>query len=353
MKPLKSITGIILLLLISSITYIDSALSQNVPDSSALLFRSHDLLSLTLSMDIKTVLRDRGDVWEQHPASISYLSDGGNTVVVPLKIRTRGYFRRDPMNCNFPPLRLNFAKQTSLNTIFQGQDKLKLVTHCRSRSDQYEQNVLKEYLAYRLYNLFTDESYRVRLIKLKYADSEGKRDTLIKMGFLIEPTEQMAARNSCQYIEIQKVRQERCHREKTTVLSIFQYMIGNTDWSIPVLHNIDLIQKNAGDPPVAVPFDFDWCGLVNASYAIPAEVLGIDNVRTRLYRGFCRNDEEFEQALQKFRDREDEIYQVIDSVPHLSKGERDETIRYMQQFFKTINNPKMVRKEFFENCRAE
>lgn len=353
MKPKKLFPRVIVLCLVSFVIVNGPAVSQISTGSSTSLFQSHDLLSLTLSMDMRTVLRDRGDERDQHQASIYYLSTDGDTVVVPLRVRTRGYFRRDPINCNFPPLRLNFAKETSMNTIFQGQNKLKLVTHCRSRGDQYEQNILKEYLAYRLYNLFTEESYRVRLLKLSYADSEGKKDTLIKMGFFIESTEQMTLRNLCQEVEIKNVRQEHCDLEKITVLSVFQYMIGNTDWSVPVFHNIDLIQKQASDPPVPVPFDFDWCGLVNASYTVPSEALDIDNVRTRLYRGFCRTETEFEQALQEFRDREEEIYSIIDSIPHLAERERDETMRYMQQFFKIINNPKMVRKEFFDNCRTE
>ncbi|MCK4748538.1 MAG: hypothetical protein KAT15_15910, partial [Bacteroidales bacterium] len=215
------------------------------------------------------------------------------------------------------------------------------------------QNVLKEYLAYRLYNLFTEESYHVRLAELVYADSEGRRDTLRKMGFLIEPTEQMASRNQHTYIEIKNVQQVQCDSQKTIVLSVFQYMIGNTDWSVPVPHNIDLIQKQPGIAPVAVPFDFDWCGMVDAPYAVPAENLEINDVRIRLYRGYCRTEDEFEQVFRKFVEKKYEVYKTIESVPYLKDRERDKVHRYMDQFYETLENPKAVKKDFYKKCRTD
>jgi len=353
MKLQKILPGFFLLFFLGYFSFVGIAFSQNTAGSPTLLFQSDDPLSLTLTMDIRTVLKDTGDDMGQHPALISYLTPEGDTIIVPLRIRTRGYFRRDPMNCNFPPLRLNFAKETSGNTIFEGQDKLKLVTHCRSSGKQYEQNVLKEYLAYRFYNLFTEESYRVRLAEMNYADSEGKIKTLRKLAFIIEPEEQMAARNLCDEVKIKNIRQDYCDQEKATLLSVFQYMIGNTDWSVPAMHNIDLIRKQAGGSPIPVPFDFDWSGLVNAPYAVPSKNLNIDNVRIRVYRGLCRTEEEFEKAFQEFRDREEEIIRTIESVPYLDEREMSKTIRYIEQFFNVINNPNAVRKEIYNACRTD
>jgi hypothetical protein len=327
--------------------------AQQEQGEPSLLFRSDETIELTLTMGVRTVLRDVGDDREQHPALISYLSSNGEIVELPLKIRTRGHFRKDPMNCDFPPLRLNFASKTSGNTIFEGQDKLKLVTHCRTRGSKYEQNVLKEYLVYRLYNLFTDESYQVRLVEFTYVDSLGKVDTLNRMGFFIEPSQQMTERNNCEGVLIKNVQQDQCERYKTNVMSVFQYMVGNTDWSIPAGHNVVLIREEITDPPITVPFDFDWCGLVNSPYALPNPVLGIDNVRTRLFRGFCRSENEFEMAFQEFREREEDIFKTIDSVPGLSDRERQNVVKYMEQFFKVINNPKLSRNEFLNNCRTE
>ncbi|MFC2111879.1 hypothetical protein ACFLTA_01285 [Bacteroidota bacterium] len=344
MKPLSQLIRIIFLLLV--------VIPQETLGETSLLFQSDETLVLTLKMDVRAVTCDVGDKREEHTAEISYLSEEGKNIIIPVEVRTRGHFRRDPANCDFPPLRLNFSEEATKNSIFEGQDKLKLLTHCRTRGSKYEQNVLKEYLVYLLYNLFTPESYKVRLAELTYVDSEGKKDTLRKMGFFIEPTKQVAKRNSGELLNIKNVQQNQCDPFKTNVMSIFQYMVGNTDWSVPAGHNIDLLRYELTDPPIAVPYDFDWCGLVNSPYAVPNEMLGIDNVKTRLFRGYCQTEDEFQRAFQEFRDREEQIYKTIDSVPDLEEREREKIIRYIEQFFEVLHNPKHARREFLESCRT-
>jgi hypothetical protein len=300
-------------------------------------------------MDMNSVFSNR-EAEESHPAEIEYSDAEGNAVTLPLKISVRGGFRKDSINCDFPPLRLNFSNTIVLNTIFEGQDKIKLVTHCRSRNTKYEQNVLKEYLAYKLYNLFSDRSYFVRLVHLTYVDVTGKSDTLRKMGFLIEPTIQMAERNGCEKLDIDKIQQSETDQHKTTILAIFQYMIGNTDWSVWNQHNIELIREDTSTRPIVVPYDFDWSGLVNAPYAIPAGDL--PSVRTRMYRNFCLTDAELQLALDEFRQHRDAIYKTCRSVPHISAKELRKTLKYIDAFFEIIENPKKVESEMHQKCRV-
>jgi hypothetical protein len=315
------------------------------------LFASREALSLTLTMDMRKVLKDTDEDREQHPAMIEYLAPGGDTVRIPVRVRTRGHFRRNPMNCNFPPLRLNFSNTPVANSVFEGQDKVKLVTHCRSRGDKYVQNVLKEYLCYRFYELLTEEGFKVRLANIRYADSQGKRDTLYKMGFLIEAEKHMVARNNMIPVEIRNVRQEQCDSFKTSRMSVFQYMIGNTDWSVAVPHNIILMQEKPGVPPVAVPYDFDWCGLVTADYAVPAENLPISSVRERLFRGMCRNEQEFEMVFTEFRAIREEVFNTIEAVPGIDPKVKGRVIKYIEDFYETLDNPRSVRSEFLNKCR--
>jgi hypothetical protein len=314
------------------------------------LFQSDEPLYLTLSMDVRTVIRDIEEEGN-HPAELSYTDQNGNEIKIPIKIKVRGNFRKDPAHCDFPPLRINFSSTTVKNTIFEGQDKIKLVTHCRSRKDLYEQNVLKEYLAYKLYNLFTPESFGVRLALITYADTEGRQDTLKKMAFLLEPEQQMARRNGCEILEVKGVRQDRTERNKTTMMAVFQYLIGNTDWSVWALHNVVLLKSSPRALPIVVPYDFDWCGLVQAPYALPSEHLPIESVRDRLFRGFCRPDAELQPLLDEFRQRREVIYQTCSGVPYLTEKELRKTIKYMDQFYKTLDNPKAVEIEFHRNCR--
>ena len=328
--------------------------AQDAPSTAAgemmPLFQSDELLYLTLSMDIRTAIQDIEEK-DSHPAELSYKDQNGNEIKLPIKVKTRGNFRKDPINCDFPPLRFNFSSNTVKNTLFEGQDKIKLVTHCRSRKDLYEQNVLKEYLAYKLYNLFTPESFGVRLAQITYADTEGRYDTLKKMAFLLEPEEQLARRNGCEILEVKGVRQDRTERNKTTMMSVFQYMIGNTDWSVWALHNVVLLKKSPTALPIVVPYDFDWCGLVEAPYAFPPEQLPIESVRERLFRGFCRSDSDLQPLLDEFRHRKEAIYQTCHDVPYLSEKELRMIVKYMDQFFKTLDNPKAVEAEFHRNCR--
>jgi hypothetical protein len=317
---------------------------------TTVLFSSDEVLEMILTMPTRDVLRDIGDEREEHPATVSYLSSSGEMVQIPVDVRTRGHFRRDPVNCDFPPLRLDFDKDSLSGTLFEGQNKIKLVTHCRSRGKKYNQGVLKEYLAYRLYNLFTDESYKVRLVNVIYTDSEGRKDSLSRTGFFIEPTELLAERTGGEVFELANVSQDHCDLEKCNVMAVFQYMIGNTDWSVPGRHNIDMLKYSDMSPPVTVPYDFDWCGLVNAPYAKPNEILGLDDVKTRLFRGTCRTDVEFQKTFDLFIQKKDEVYQTISSVPGMEDKEIDKTRKYMDQFYKIIENPRMAKNEFHNKC---
>ncbi len=42
---------------------------------------------------------------------------------------------------------------------------------------------------------------------------------------------------------------------KLVPMAIFQYMIGNTGWSIPNQHNVKMLQ-GASTRPIAIPYDF-------------------------------------------------------------------------------------------------
>jgi hypothetical protein len=128
-------------------------------------------------------------------------------------------------------------------------------------------------------------------------------------------------------------------------------MIGNTDWSVWALHKVVLLKEDSMALPIVVPYDFDWCGMVNAPYAYPSEQLPIESVRDRLYRGFCRPDAELQPILDEFRQRREEIYQVCRDVPFLSKKELKKIIKYMDQFYKIIDNPRAVEYTFHRECR--
>ncbi|NJO88425.1 MAG: hypothetical protein HC831_05245 [Chloroflexia bacterium] len=222
-----------------------------------------------------------------------------------------------------------------------------------SKSERYQQYVLLEYLAYKIYNLFTDYSFKVQLVKLHLEDLEQKKQDYSMYAFLIEPVESMAKRNNAKELEAKNIHPNLTDHKLMNQLALFQYLIGNTDWSVKALHNIKLLSRDSLQKPVAVPFDFDFSGLVNATYASPAEHLPISSVRQRHYNGYQRTFEEIKENLEIFRQNKDKIYELVNSVEGLEKGLIDETIKYFDQFYEMIDNTKLIQHEFIDKSRKE
>ena len=315
----------------------------------SVLFESDEMVAVTLKTDLGMLFKDRGDDPQQQPATITYAGEDGEDVAQELKVRLRGNFRKK--HCDFPPIRLNFAKKEAKGTLFEGEDKLKLVTHCKDRNKEYEQYVLREYLVYRMFGQLTDKSFRVRLLEITYEDTAGKRKPVTTYGFLIEDDEAMAARNEGTHVEFEGYHQERTENDHILMLSLFQYMIGNTDWSVPALHNVRLITTTESRRPFAVPYDFDFSGLVNATYANPAPGLSIDMVTDRLYRGFCRPEEEVANHIAVFLDKKEQFYALIDNLEPLNRKSRRSAVSFMDGFYKVLDSDRRTRHAFDFACR--
>ena len=263
------------------------------------LFAEEEPIEVTLTYDIKNLLKNKYEEEEYWHADF-FGKMGEEEFRSSIRIQPRGNFRRK--NCFMPPLRLNFKKCEDSEMKTWG--KVKLVTHCKA-SKVFEQYVLKEYLSYKMFNVLTDMSFRVRLGTFTYVDSLQKRKPVTKWGFLIEQTKHLAERHNSVELEEVVVNTQETNRKFMTLVSVFQYFLGNTDWSVPALHNIKLlkIQDLKENAPYAIPYDFDYSGMVNAPYAIPNEALGIKTVRDRLFRGYGRGESEFQEVYDLFIDR--------------------------------------------------
>ena len=345
--------GFVTLLLIAPVS------AQSPEDSlaarraaSAPLFAAADPLELPLPGDLRAVFEDIDDDREDREATLTYLNAEGDTVSLDIGLRTRGFFRRLRLDCSVPPLRLNFKKRETIGTRFEGQDKIKLVTHCK-RGKGFEQRLLLEYLVYKAYNLFTPFSFRVRLAEITYEDVRSRRKPLTAYAFFIEEEEQMAARNYGVPLEEQRIHPEATDRHIITLMSIFQYAIGNTDWGVAARHNIKIIySKNpAFLYPIPVPYDFDWAGLLDAPYAFPDQKLGLDSVRDRLFMGYCRSEDEFGSLFTYFNDQQEAMLALFRDAPMLERKYADDAVRYLEDFYLTISNDRNVRREFIRACR--
>lgn len=321
-------------------------------ETSAGLFDSDQVLDLELSYNVNKFKKDRGLKRDFHPAKLSYTGPEGKQVTIDVEIKVRGKLRRQMLKCTVPPFRIKFDKTKTKNTLFQDQDKLKLVSHCKNKPKYFEQYYLIEYLIYKTYNILTDLSFRVRLVKLTYTDSENKEEPFTKFSFFIEDAREMAKRNNGKAVEVESIELEQADFEVSTLASVFQYMIGNTDWSIGAGHNIQLV-KIAGDPHFfPVPFDFDMAGIIDTHYARPYIELPIKSVRERLFRGFCKSEVQFNRTFAIFHKHKEEIIALYRDFPHLPDKLKKRCINYLNAFYQIISSPKLVKRYFIENYRG-
>jgi hypothetical protein len=315
------------------------------------LFASPEPLRLTLEADWGAVFKERGDSSTPHPAKLTLAGADGAATQLDVEVQTRGHFRLQRVTCNFPPIRVSFPKSGLKQTVFAGQRRLKLTVHCQDTRDRYEQNVLLEYLIYRTFNLLTERSFRARLAHVTYLDAAAKRDTLAKYAFFIEDDDRMAARLGGKVLDMEHVHDETTERKQMTLVAVFEYFLGNTDWSVWGMHNIVLVLPPEGQEPFAVPYDFDWSGVIGAPYARPDARLPITSVRERLFRGYCRSPEELAPVFQLFNEKKDAIYALYREQEGLDPKVRDDALKYYDAFYKTINNPRDVDWAFMRNCR--
>ena len=341
MRKLHLLFGWVMVL----ISFLASA--QNGPVDSIAFFLDEKPIEVTISTDIKTLLAKR-EKREYQPADITMRFPDSSVITEQVRVQTRGIFRLN--NCYMPSLMFNFRNKTSPR--LSSLQKLKLVCGCGTSGDD-EQLIIKEYLAYKMYNLLTPMSFRVRLLRVTYEDSKGKKKPYTQYGFFIEDVDDMAHRNKCIEQDSEVASSDQTSRQQMTLVNIFQYMIGNCDWSVPGLHNIKLIRPADKDGlPYAVAYDFDFCGLVNAPYAAPPEQLEIKSVTDRVYRGFPRSMEELEPVIANFKGQKEKTLSLINNCQWLNNKYKKEMNNFLEDFYKLLDNKSRVKSTFIDNART-
>jgi hypothetical protein len=339
------------LLVVAGLIFFSSIKAQEkAPGPIVSLFKSEEILYLNLEADFKTVFSVIDDS-TNFPATMTITDDAGVKRTIDIKIRTRGQTRRNNDFCRFPPLRLSFPKEETIYTPFEGQKALKLVTHC-DKAGFYEQNTIIEYLIYKAYNVLTDSSFKVRPAVINYIYEGEKVDTVRKFGFFIEREKHLAERLQLMEIENEKIHPGRLDPFQTCLVDIFQYMIGNTDYSTFEMHNIFLLTDSIRlFQPFPIPYDFDWSGLVSANYAVPNPVLNTDYVSQRVYRGFRNEQEIVDHVIKIFIEKKEDIYMVFSNFDLLNDDEEKKALKYLDEFYEIITNEKKVKTAFFDNAR--
>ena len=312
------------------------------------LFDGEEVIDIRLEGDIESLLQDRGEDPSYHILKL-HAKNMDWEESLDLRVRVRGNFRRLKENCKTPPLKFNFKKhEASDQSLFAGQPELKLVVPC-----QGEEYVVREYLTYKLYNLFTEYSFNVRLVRLTFADTERDQTSDPQYGFLIEDKHVLAARSKASLIERENLRPEIVQQEHFLRMSVFAYMIGNTDWSIQFLHNVEMLFLNEEKVFVSVPYDFDLVGLVSSPYARPEPALKLRSVRDRVYRGYCMEDlSVLDPTFAQFQELKPEIYTIITENTLLEKKYIEFATEFLDDFYDTLDKPRKAEREFSYPCKS-
>lgn len=311
------------------------------------LFRSDEIINLQLRSDFLAIEKSRTGNPEYFDGELIYYSPEGQPVKFTVKVMARGHFRRDPEICSFPPLFVNFREKEVRNTIFNNQDKLKLVTPC-----QDDQDVIEEYLVYRMYNQVTDLSMKVRLAKIAYYDTGTGKTLFEKYSFFVEDRDHVAKRNDA-VVKDRFLTPFDLNRENFKKMAIFEYIIGNKDWHITSRKNVVIMQpEDTSIGLVAVPYDFDLAGLVNVDYSKPEGVPEYLLKDKRIYKGLCYTNDEFKDTFEFFRKMKPVFESVINNQELISKYDKKYIIRYIDRFYEVIENEDLFKREFLNACHT-
>ena len=251
--------------------------------------------------------------------------------------------------CYYPPIRIKISEADIESEGLKHYSKLKLVATCKP-GDDYQQMVLREYLAYKIRNIIDDYGFRVQLVSLHMEDSEGKQKPREVLAFVIEDEDEMAARLGGKIYDPGSVSRRALHQEAYGMLSIFQYLIGNTDWFVLNKHNLKFIRTE--DPPGIIPiaYDFDFAGMVNAPYAVPNEKMPITSVRDRFFIGDCGVSGQYDEVINRLSSKKSEIFDLIDNCTYLNDRSRADVIKYLTTSFEILEDPNDLAKEIERGC---
>lgn len=315
------------------------------------LFEASDVLRLTIRGPVAQVASPRGS---GNPQAASLIINGET---LPITIAARGLTRRKAETCQFAPLRVSFTRPPGAGSLFAGQKRLKLVTHCRGGAD-FQQFILLEYAAYRMFNRLTPASYRARLAMIDYVGADG-RPVASRYGFFIEDTDDVARRNGMREAKVgDRILVASLNSEHSGRVAMFQHMLGNHDWSMRAAptgagccHNVKLIGPPAGSTLlIPVPYDFDYSGLVGTPYAVPPAQLPIADVRERLYRGYCRDNLQAASAAAEMRAARNDLLSILAATPGLEQRSRDRAATYLDRFFRDTASDELTARKVLKSC---
>lgn len=318
--------------------------NQLAPSLFRIMSEAEDL-NITLQTDFKPFIANKDLEGKNfQPATIIAKDNQKPIYNGRLMIRPRGITRR--ANCSFPPIMFKTKKKEIQNQNLGPTFNIKLVTHCED-SVSYNQWALKEFLIYKMLNILSKESFEVQKAKTTYQDTQNEFSTITKMGFIIEPLEELSNRCNCEVLD-DETEIKNIHKEHYKLITLFQFMIGNTDWNLSRRHNIRLLNCYPEYGPTPVPYDFDYSGFVNASYAKPHPMLSLDKVTDRMLQWRGDVNEDFSTTVAIFTKNKPAFISLIEEEAGLSDEEREYSLLYLEEFYEITSSSDSIKAEIIK-----
>ncbi len=345
MLPFQRVLSIVASLLLSIQVFSQQPL---LPDSISVfgLLQQFDPLEVTIVTDIKGLKTEKaGETWQ--PGVFKVMRGDSVALSLPVQVSARGNMRKK--TCDFPPVKVRFYETEPENDSLADINELKLVTSCKY-APQNEEWVRQECLIYELYNILTEESFRVKHAAIRFEDPERRNRSMESFSFFIESEKELASRLNGNPIKPRIGSIRSLDSVSYDRMALFQYMIGNTDWGVRSRHNIKLIFLHKTARIVPVPYDFDYAGAVGTDYAVPNGDYPIRSVQERYYLGSCRSPEHYRQIFDLFLAKEKSLLRYCEKSLYVSQGARNSMSGYFRSFFDVLKDPQLTKREITWNC---
>ena len=339
-----------------AVAWMFSANAQSVePDP---LFLANTPLDITFEAPFAQIDRERGKE-AKYDGVMRYIDADGLEVRFDIGLEVRGNWRLQKRNCRYSQLWIDLKRGQTPNTLFAEQNRLKLVVQCR-RQDKYRDYLAKEQQLYETFANLSDIHFGTRLVNATYVDSEDPDDSRTHLAFFIEHQRRLRDRFEMEEVEQNSIPYSDLDPLQSSLVGLFMYQIGNTDFSIiaaaegdECCHNAKLLVNETGRY-FPIPYDFDSSGFVDANYAAPpGPSVGNSNNRSRMYRGFCIEPEQLNAAVARITAERDNTYAIVSDTSHVSDRTANRSIRYLDDFYEVMNDQRRFQREIIENCRGD
>lgn len=323
-----------------------SAQTQPSAESIFRTLQQYEPLNVAIETDLKALKSEKSDEsWQ--PGVFQVLQGDSVVLRLDVQVAARGNMRKK--TCDFPPIKIKFYGQETADDSLADINELKLVTSCHKNAVN-EEWVQKEYVTYQLYNLLTEQSFRVKSATVKIVNPDKRSSPVESFAFFIENEKELAARLNGKPMKPKVVSTKILDTTAYDRMCVFQYMIANTDWSVRTRHNIKVIYSSDSKTAVPIPYDFDYSGLVGTDYAAPSADVPIQSVTERYYLGACHSAAHYQKIFDFFLSKKQAILEHCEQSPQLPKSTKTQMTRYLGGFFEVLESPTAARREIVQHC---